>query len=261
MVFGLGLEVAGYTGRILIHNNDFSRIPFLIYIYCVTLGPAFLSAAIYLCLARIVVVYGEGNSRFKPRTYSVLFVIGDVLSLAIQGCGGGMAVVSSMPALSAAGINVMIAGLAFQVLSLTLFAIVCADFAWRVYCGKGDPNPLFDTLRLSRKWTGFLIGECLPFWSPLFSIHRTPSQVNALTLFYSAAALVVATAAIYARSVYRIAELQAGFHSDLANQEVLFMILEGTVISIASIGLTAFHPGLIFGYKWRNANFTLKGGP
>ena len=82
-----------------------------------------------------------------------------------------------------------------------------------------------------------------------------------LTLFYFATALVVATVAIYARSVYRIAELQAGFHSDLANQEVLFMVLEGTVISIASIGLTAFHPGLVFGYKWRNANFTLKGGP
>lgn len=80
-----------------------------------------------------------------------------------------------------------------------------------------------------------------------------------LTSFASNAALAVATVAIYVRSVYRIAELQAGFHSDLANREALFMGLEGTVITIATVSLTAFHPGLVFGYQWRDANFTLKG--
>jgi len=78
MTFGLGLEVAGYVGRILIHNNGYSLIPFLIYIYCVAIGPTFLSAAVYLFLARIVVVYGEENAPYKPRTYSVVFTIGDI---------------------------------------------------------------------------------------------------------------------------------------------------------------------------------------
>ena len=170
MAFGLGLEVTAYVTRVLIHNDDFDRNLFIIYVYAVTLGPAFLSAAIYLCLARIVVAYGEGNSRLKPRTYTICFVLGDFIALSIQGAGGGMVVV---PEVSDIGLNVMIAGLAFQVLSLSAFAVICADFAWRVYRSKSPLNSSFDGLRLSHKWIGFLTGES---HSCLFSCLQSPKQ-------------------------------------------------------------------------------------
>lgn len=37
------------------------------------------------------------------------------------------------------------------------------------------------------------------------------------------------------------------------------MIFEGAMITIASIALTVFHPGLIFGRRWAEANFKLNG--
>lgn len=44
-----------------------------------------------------------------------------------------------------------------------------------------------------------------------------------------------------------MAELEEGFHGRLANDEVLFMILEGPMIIIATTALTAFHPGFCLG--------------
>ena len=45
------------------------------YLICVTIASVFLTAAIYLCLARIVIVYGENLSIFRPRTYTILFIV------------------------------------------------------------------------------------------------------------------------------------------------------------------------------------------
>ena len=91
MVVGLWLEGTGYTVRLLLHNNPFDRILFLIYLISLTLGPVFFAAAIYLCLGRIVVVYGEELSKLKPKTYTVVFLTCDFVSLVVQGVGGGIA--------------------------------------------------------------------------------------------------------------------------------------------------------------------------
>jgi hypothetical protein len=91
MLAGLVLESAGYIGRILLHSNPFYRPYFLLYLVCLTLGPVFFAAAIYLCLGRIVVIVGEEISWLKPRTYTFVFVACDVLSLLIQAVGGVIA--------------------------------------------------------------------------------------------------------------------------------------------------------------------------
>ena len=163
MFFGLGLETAGYVGRIMGHWNPFAFNPFLIYLICLTIAPAFLSAAIYLCLARIIVAYGQDNSRFKPRTYSIVFMVSDFVALVLQGAGGGIAATAAGKSESQAqaGINIMIAGLVWQVASLLLFALACGDFAWRVRKGKGEglASSSFLDLRDSAKWKGFLYGK------------------------------------------------------------------------------------------------------
>lgn len=153
---GLGLESAAYVARIMIHRYDFSRNVFIIYIYCITLGATFLSAAIYLCLARIVVVYGEACSRLKPRTYSLLFLFGDFIALSLQGAGGGMVQVEEVEEI---GLRVLIAGLGFQVGSLVAFGVVCIDFSWRVHRQRDGRNQVFRDLMSSRRWTGFLLGK------------------------------------------------------------------------------------------------------
>jgi len=72
MLFGLAAEIIGYSGRILSYNNQWDQNGFLIMTVCLTLGPAFFSAGIYLCLGRIVTVYGAENSRLAPSMYTKL---------------------------------------------------------------------------------------------------------------------------------------------------------------------------------------------
>lgn len=55
---------------------------------------------------------------------------------------------------------------------------------------------------------------------------------------------------ILIRSSYRVAELTGGFHGKLWNSEVHFMVLDGSMVAIASILLTVFHPGLAFHGRW-----------
>ena len=102
------------------------------YLICLTIGPAFLSAAIYLCLARIVVAYGEHISRVKPKIYTITFMSFDFLSLLLQAIGGAIASTSNTNSSQQTGINIMIAGLSFQVVSLLVFISLCAEFGWRV---------------------------------------------------------------------------------------------------------------------------------
>jgi hypothetical protein len=90
MIGGLTLEILGYYGRVQMHFNPFNDA-FLLYLVCLTIGPAFLTASTYLCLARIVVAYGENLSGIQPRTYALLFMSCDFLSLLLQAAGGSMA--------------------------------------------------------------------------------------------------------------------------------------------------------------------------
>ncbi|KAI9834596.1 MAG: hypothetical protein M1838_005488 [Thelocarpon superellum] len=200
------------------------------YLICLTIGPAFLSASIYLCLARIVVVFGEHISRFRPATYTIFFVGCDFISLLLQAIGGGIAATANPDdnTKDELGIHIMIAGLSFQVASLFVFIVLCSEFALRVYQRRSEISSSGMPLVRSLRFKGFLF------------------------------ALAAATLFIFIRSCFRVAELNGGFHGTLANQEVTFMLLEGMMIVLAVLSLTAFHPGLAFGEHWHAANFTLR---
>jgi hypothetical protein len=155
MVLGLIGEVIGYIARILLHNNPFDPTGnnFIIYLVCLTLAPALFSAAIYLCLGRIVVVYGENLSRFRPRTYTLIFCGFDIFSLVLQATGGGIASTANSNSASQSGINIMLAGLCFQVASLAFFALLCpssAAFASPPLPSSSDPcSALLSSLEVS----------------------------------------------------------------------------------------------------------------
>ncbi|KID59619.1 RTA-like protein, partial [Metarhizium hybridum] len=251
MVLGLVLEVIGYVGRLQMHNDPFKMNPFLIYLICLTIGPAFLSAAIYLSLSRLIavhgaylarfaprtytiifvtcvylslsrliVVHGAYLARFAPRTYTIIFVTCDVVSLALQATGGAFAATDGDSNLKQTGVNVMIAGLSFQVASLLTFIILSGDFWWRLRGSNGVQEQKTSKLRMSTMVKAFP-------W-----------------------ATGIATIAIFIRCVYRLAELQEGFAGKLANDEVLFMIFEGPMITLAAIAITIFHPGFCFKGAW-----------
>lgn len=135
------------------------------YLICLTIAPAFISASIYICLGRIVIIYGEDISRLSPRTYTIVFIICDLVSLLLQASGGAVTSIADADQadLSQAGINTMIAGLSSQVVSLAIFMALCLDFAWKVHKNQHKLNPEMDmiVLRNSIKWKAFLAGEYL----------------------------------------------------------------------------------------------------
>ncbi len=63
----------------------------IICLVCLTVGPAFLSAGIYLCLARIVVVFGTSNSHFRLAIYTIKSLCCDFVSLLLQAAAGAIA--------------------------------------------------------------------------------------------------------------------------------------------------------------------------
>ncbi|KAL4736085.1 RTA1 like protein-domain-containing protein [Aspergillus similis] len=232
MALGLAGEVVGYGGRVSLHDNPFNDDAFLQYLVSLTIAPAFLTAAIYLTLSRIVVAYGERISYFKPRTYTITFITFDFIALLLQAVGGAIASTADDDDkdMSDLGINIMIAGLAWQVASLLIFTAMSTYFFIRVRRAPGaDFNLDFESLRRSRYFKGSL-------W-----------------------ALSIATLVIIVRSVFRCAELSEGFDGELANDEVTFMILEATMIGIAVICLTVFHPGVVWKGQWNQAVWSTRG--
>lgn len=73
------------------------------------------------------------------------------------------------------------------------------------------------------------------------------------------AGLVIATLTIFTRTCFRVAELSGGFSGHLFNDEVIFLILEGPMISIAVIAMTALHPTIAFQGMWADSNWPLRG--
>lgn len=220
------------------------------YLIVLTIAPCFLSAGLYLCFSRIVVIYGEKFARFQPRTYTIIFIAADIFSLVLQAVGGALADTAPTEESTQGqnGIDIMIAGLSCQVFSLFIFMSLCVDFALRVRKNGANPG---EGLRRCRcgvmRFYGFLVGMYQRY-SPADLKHNFHQQETLSLITVTALAIAVLT--IFVRSCFRVAELQTGFNGKLANEEIPFMILEGGMITIASIALTIWHPGLVFRAFW-----------
>ncbi|RPA97967.1 RTA1-domain-containing protein [Choiromyces venosus 120613-1] len=217
MFFGCIAEIVGYGGRVWAYSQPFEMNAFLMQICCLTIAPAFLCAGIYLCLSRIVMVFGAETSRIPPKAYTYIFVTCDFISLCLQGAGGGIASTLSQDNKDPAnGNNIMLAGLGFQVFTLVLFICLCAEYAYRVKTSTQEFDATHAKLRASRKFRAFLI------------------------------ALSLSTILILIRSIYRVIEMAQGWSGALIKNQTLFFVLEGIMVILAVLVLNVFHPGFCF---------------
>ncbi|PNS21524.1 Protein RTM1 [Sphaceloma murrayae] len=207
MLLGCLSEVLGYTGRLLLWSNPFSFPGFMIQICLVTFAPVFFCAAIYVLLSRIVVHLDVSLSRFDPRLWYWIFIPADVISLALQGAGGGMS--SSSVGTDSAGVDISLAGLSFQVVTLAFFSAASMDYALRYVARHGTGG-------LDRRFRVFVV------------------------------ALATAVVLIFVRCAYRIEELREGYRSSLISNQGLFIALEGVVVVLAVVALLVAHPGPVF---------------
>lgn len=195
----------------------------MIQICCLTLAPAFLAAGIYFTLSRIVIAFGPENSRIRPRWYPRIFIPCDILALALQGAGGGIASTAGDNDRTQAdlGKDIMVAGLVIQVITLTVFMGLVADFAFRTHnriraLGNAALDPNYSHIRSSSQFKLFLLS------------------------------LAGSTVCIYVRSIYRIAELSEGWDGPLLSNEGLFIGMESVFVVISVFLLNAFHPSRCF---------------
>jgi hypothetical protein len=94
--------------------------------------------------------------------------------------------------------------------------------------------------------------------SQLYSNNNNNNDNNLVYLTNISLALATATISILIRTCFRVAELHDGYGGSLANDEVLYMILEPVMITIAILALTIGHPGPILGTVWQANGFQLR---
>ena len=214
----------GYIGRILLHNNPWSNTGFEMQICCLILAPAFIAAGIYLTLKHFTLSVSTTLSPLTPRLYTWIFILCDLLSLILQGAGGGTAATANNDiSLQHTGNDLMMAGIVWQVVTLLIFGALVVVYTLRVsaFCKANPPG----VSSLSAHAQGVL---------------RRPS----FRLFIGA--IVLAYLTIFTRCVYRIGEMANGWANSIMQDEVDFMVLDGAMVAIATIALTVFHPGWAF---------------
>ncbi|KAG8963235.1 hypothetical protein FRC03_003237 [Tulasnella sp. 419] len=109
-------EVLGWSGRYWSSQNPLASTPFMIQITSTIIAPSFMTAAMFIILGRIMTIVGVEYSRLRPKTFSILFVTADIVALAIQGAGGGIAssAEDDDPHGAERGAQIMVAGIIIQ---------------------------------------------------------------------------------------------------------------------------------------------------
>ncbi|ODV61123.1 RTA1 domain-containing protein [Ascoidea rubescens DSM 1968] len=242
---GCGLEFAGYIGRTLSHSDPGNVDYFLLQIIALTMAPAFIMAGIYYLLAKLVVIYGDYYSIFKPIVYSYVFIFCDLISLVLQGAGGGMAAVAlkadNTDEHSAdAGNNIMLAGLIFQVVSMSFFL-----FFWLEFKNSSFFKKFSKIIDLSSK-------------DHLFNPNPNYVKIrqNNKFLKYFPIVLTLSVIFIYIRCFYRVFELAEGWRGELILNETYIFILDSLMMGLGiAILLLPFYPGYLL--RSRNIDITV----
>ncbi|KAI9164112.1 Sphingoid long-chain base transporter RSB1 [Paramyrothecium foliicola] len=126
------IELVGWIGRTWSSKCAYNKIAFLLQITTLVVGPIFVAAAIYVALGVLIKAVGHQYSVVRPKAYLWLFLVVDVLSLLIQAGGGGLASgAANQGQDTQPGARLMVAGIIFQLVSMTGFCVLFAIFLWR----------------------------------------------------------------------------------------------------------------------------------
>ena len=252
---GTVLEFLGYLGRVLSFADMTDFNYYILQLVCLTLSPVFLMAGIYFLFGQLVVIHGRHYSWLKPMYYSYIFVTCDVISLVVQAIGGGLSAVAASEYEDVhPGTYTMIAGIAFQVFSMSIFLLLWFRFLWNMYFADVQQekitNPLqkktlsnyLKLLLNGKKANEYKQTELENFYIPQYHDIRERKLYN-----YYALAITLAVIAIYIRCIYRVVELAQGFSGYLITHEVYIMTLDATMVAICCLIFVFFHPQIVMG--------------
>ncbi|KAK7408026.1 hypothetical protein QQX98_009799 [Neonectria punicea] len=161
-----------------------------------------------MILGRLIrLLDAEKFSLIKSSWLTKFFLFGDVLSIALQGIGGGKLVGADTPDDRSSGEKIIVGGLVVQIFFFSLFMAVTCLFHYRA-----RKNP---TARMSSIGTP---------WQTLLT------------------ALYITSILILIRSLFRLIEYAMGHDSDLQFKEVYIYMLDAVPMLIATVLCNVFHP-------------------
>ncbi|TPX09560.1 uncharacterized protein E0L32_009303 [Thyridium curvatum] len=232
MIVGAANAITGYSGRLALYFNPFNFAAFMAQISMYA-HPVDRPGQPRRGMAGAMLMNGYASinylspqlSRFRPEYFYYVFIPCDMVSLILQASGGALSVASKGS--SQTGVDLALAGLSFQVVTIVAFCLFFADYLIRY------------------------------FRSPEGQRARAGALGRRLALFFGflGAAILIITA----RCVYRLVELHQGYAGELIKDEGLFIGMEGVTV-VASVYFLMFgHPGYGLCGEWRKASSTTAG--
>lgn len=176
---------------------------------------AFIAAGIYLTLKHFVIAFGREHSLIRPQLYTWIFICADISSLVLQGIGGGISAAGSINT-ARIGTDMALAGICFQVVALVIFGALASLYVAKVWFNRHQLSSEAQTLANSYKFQMFAV------------------------------AIALAYLTVLTRCCYRIAELSGGWRNAVFRNETDFIVLDGVMMTMASLALTILHPGFFF---------------
>ncbi|KAJ3545013.1 hypothetical protein NM208_g509 [Fusarium decemcellulare] len=211
---GCCFEIVGFIGRALsaTESPNWTTRSFTIQSLTLLLGPALLAASVYMVLGRLIQFLEAGNlSPIRPRWLTKVFVLGDVLSFVTQGADD-----------LSLGENVIVAGLAIQIVFFGVFIIAIVVFHYRI-----NASPTTTSSTTNVPWRRFL-------------------QV-----------LYVASCLIMIRSVFRVAEYAMGSDGPLLSSEAYLYVFDAALMFVVAAMFNVFYPGKIIPRPQRDSYYEM----
>ncbi|RDB15560.1 Uncharacterized protein C17G6.02c [Hypsizygus marmoreus] len=214
------VEVTGWSGRLWSSFSATNSDAFMLQICATILAPTPLLAANFVILGRVIRRLGTYYSRLPPRWYIVIFCTCDVISLIIQGTGGGLAASADID--PTPGGNVMLGGIVFQLVTIIVYSTFAIEFFVRYACDR----PVVS----NRDGSSEAMKSSKPPMTP---------KLKTMSL-----ALAFSTICLFIRAIYRTVELSDGWTGRIITTEVYFNVLDGTMIVLAIYVMNFVHPGV-----------------
>ncbi|KAI0773340.1 RTA-like protein, partial [Irpex lacteus] len=190
-------ETIGWAGRFWSTQNILNDNAFLMQITTTIISPTPLLAANFIIFSRLVNILGAQYSRLSP-VWCMSF------PCAQNPCAHLYRSIDSR--ISLHGSNVMLAGIVFQLVALTIFAAFMAEYVFRFLRNR----PLRSAV------------STLPAAQPLRSF-----------VVLAMVGLVFSTLVLFIRCVYRTIELADGWNGRIISTQVYFNVLDGAMVVLA----------------------------
>lgn len=196
----------GYIARLFsAYKSPYNIIYYIVQYFFIVVAPVILAAGIYVILSRMIALVGRQYSPIlPPKAILSILITFDVVATIVQIAGAAMiGAAESEGKDSTSANNILLGGLALQVLAFAIFLVLLTLFIMRA---RGE----------LRRFEG-------------------------LTLF--SGVLYAASLLVFIRTIFRLIETSQGVTGYLASREVFFGALEFAPIVIAVAILAIWHPG------------------